>query len=390
MSLINQMLKDLDARRAQHEHGDQVHASAQTATAPRRVWPAVALAIILTGSSAAALWWWLGDPAPAPTSAPAQRLTDAGQNPNNPAQPATQSDTNRPGAPEQSVAPSSATDIARDKGQSTPARAAPVASTDKAGSSPDKPETTATESAAKSTPSASVADADEANPPAESAVKTQSRKQLSAADGDNGSMQKSPSQPKPEAQARTAYAQGRERLQRGDAAGAIRAWRTALAADGSFHPAREALAAELEREGRLSAAADVLQRGMQQFPEHRAFGERLARQQLASDDAQAAIATLDAMPAPALSADRDYYALLAAARQRSGDDTGAIAVYRQLTAQDSDNAAWWVGLGLSLERTHKAEAARQAYQRALQSPQRSATLEQFARQRLSQLPASTQ
>lgn len=385
MSLINQMLKDLDARRASDTPQPGVQVSGGAGSRPRRVWPAVLLSVAVTTLTAAGLWWWLAAPgeaaSPRPANgAPAHTVAAGESAPRETAKPAI----------ENAAIPEPAGEITAgtEADTPTPATAAP---TDTETGTPQHapPDTPAVDTDDNSTPAA-------ASEPPSKAVRQHSVPASHVAEksvpppAESGSMHKAPSQPKPAAQARSAYAEGRERLRRGDAAGAVRAWRRALAADSSFHPAREALATELVREGRTDAAAALLREGMQQYPEHAAYGERLARLQLAADDPDAAAATLAGMPAPDLDADRDYYALLAAARQRSGDDAGAITVYRQLTAADSDNAAWWVGLALSLERSHRAEAARQAYQRALQSPQRSATLEQFARQRLSQLPASTQ
>ncbi len=91
----------------------------------------------------------------------------------------------------------------------------------------------------------------------------------------------------------------------------------------------------------------------------------LARGQLQSGDKQTALATL-VQNAPSLASDPDYHALLAALQQQVGDWAGSAAVYRQLVALQPQQAAWQLGLAIALEQIDQPARAARHYRLAAQ------------------------
>lgn len=103
-----------------------------------------------------------------------------------------------------------------------------------------------------------------------------------------------------------------------------------------------------------------------------------ARAWLAAGNALAAVESLG----PANAAESaEITSLRAAALQRLQRHDEAAREYGRLTVSQPDQPGHWVGLGISLEATGQSEAAGLAYRRALGSPQLSAPLRQFARDR---------
>ncbi|ARU54814.1 TPR repeat protein [Oleiphilus messinensis] len=86
---------------------------------------------------------------------------------------------------------------------------------------------------------------------------------------------------------------------------------------------------------------------------------------------------------PPVEAHADYHALLAALYQQLNLHELAIQYYAQLVNVYPDSGDWWVGLGISLEAIGKRQSAVQAYRRATTQPvETKETLKQFALQRI--------
>ena len=65
--------------------------------------------------------------------------------------------------------------------------------------------------------------------------------------------------------------------------------------------------------------------------------------------------------APPLRADPDHHAFLAALYQREGKHDQAARLYREVLRLDWRRAAWWMGLGISLEAEGRPDGALAAY-----------------------------
>lgn len=70
--------------------------------------------------------------------------------------------------------------------------------------------------------------------------------------------------------------------------------------------------------------------------------------------------------APSLASDPGYHALLAALQQQVGDWAGSAAVYRQLVALQPQQAAWQLGLAIALEQIDQPARAARHYRLAAQ------------------------
>ncbi len=154
--------------------------------------------------------------------------------------------------------------------------------------------------------------------------------------------------------------------------------RLAPAADQS----RELLAAHLLDMARFAELDALLQ------PGHWQRNARLraikARQLLAQGDAGAALLLLES-DVPEVATHTDYHALMAALYQQEGRPAEAVNQYALLLAQDAEVADWWAGMAIALERSGNPEGARQAYTRALKTFGLHEALARYARERISQL-----
>ena len=143
--------------------------------------------------------------------------------------------------------------------------------------------------------------------------------------------------------------------------------------------ARELLASDLVRQGRLPAAIDLLEQGLDNGREPARFAYRLGRILLEQDQVERARTVLDTH-APPPAQNPDFQQLLAATHRQAGDHAAAETAYRRLTEVAPQRAVAWIGLGVSLEALDRTSDARGAYARVLEIGDPQAT--RFARQRL--------
>ena len=163
--------------------------------------------------------------------------------------------------------------------------------------------------------------------------------------------------------AENAYRRGVNLLQQGRQADAETAFKTALASDPRNVKARELFAGVLLEDGRRSAAATLLAQGLSVLPRENSFAYLLARIDAARGAEPAAIAVLE-KNLPYAGSDPDYLALLATLDQRAGRNADAANMFSRALALRPLNGNWWIGLGISLEAQKRWAAAREAYTRA--------------------------
>jgi MSHA biogenesis protein MshN len=63
----------------------------------------------------------------------------------------------------------------------------------------------------------------------------------------------------------------------------------------------------------------------------------------------------------------DFYAMKAAALQKTGQHAQAVQVFQQLARQHPDQARWWLGMALSYDALQQQQQALVAYRQALVS-----------------------
>lgn len=136
-----------------------------------------------------------------------------------------------------------------------------------------------------------------------------------------------------------------------------------LGVDREAHPVRAALAALLMRQQRLPEARRILREGLDLAPANAALLMPYARLLAAGGEWTAAREAL--MPATvSLAQDASYRALLAAVQQKLGAYADSSQNYQAALRLSPGVAAWWVGLGISLEGEGRPQDAREAYVQA--------------------------
>lgn len=180
------------------------------------------------------------------------------------------------------------------------------------------------------------------------------------------------------------YKQAVSLLQQGRVAEARDAFMQALQEDPINHSARQMLAGLLVESKRSSEAMTVLQEGVRVAPEQSGFTMALARLQIEAGDRSAALQTLE-QGAKYAGDDAEYHAFYAALLQRNGRHDEAVAQYLAALQADPANTNWLVGVGISLQEQGRYADAREAFERARMVGGMAPELAAFVDQRLNQL-----
>ena len=187
-----------------------------------------------------------------------------------------------------------------------------------------------------------------------------------------------------EQQAEVAYQKGYDFLTRSQTERGERELRRALQQLPEHIRAREMLAGIYIKAGRFVEAGELLRRGIELQPQHIVFSKLYARVLLEQNNLAMAVRVLEQRP-PALQQDADYYAFLAALYQRQDNHLKAASIYSDILKLQPSMGVWWIGLAISLEKLGKAEEARSAYQRARASGTLAANLMKYTDNRLAAL-----
>ena len=393
MSLINQMLQDLDARRADPAgttpHGEQIRAVPERSRNTHLAWWLVlALAVVLAG----VLAWLLLRPAPTAVvpkqetplrlplkfdtdmtidashaNVPGSLVTGAPTSvPNTTAQEpeiASSPDAAQPAAPEHAIAPPAAI---TPKQSPITTRAAAVDSTEaRSASASASPDAVKAPVAAKPPVAAQPAKSSDATPVVTS---HKQYKELTS-----------------QQQAENEYRKAILLLQQGKAAEASDNLEAALKLDPQHIGARQALIGILLDNKRADDAARIAREGLGLDLRQPGLAMILARLQLEKGDLHPAIDTLQ-RTLPYAADHADYQAFLAALLQRDDTHTQAIEHYLQALQKAPQNGVWWMGLGISLQADQRLAEAREAFTRAKAAGTLSPELLAFVDARLGQLP----
>ena len=165
---------------------------------------------------------------------------------------------------------------------------------------------------------------------------------------------------RPEQKAERAYQQGYDQLKAHRNRQAEQSLRQALAMQQSHIKARELLAGMYIQQGRWIEASELLRQGVSVAPQHITFRKLYARSLMQLNRDQQAIEVLNRQ-APAIAQDPNYFAMLAALYQRQNQHAEAAEIYARLVSINARNGVWWVGMGISLEALGRQQDAKQAY-----------------------------
>lgn len=187
----------------------------------------------------------------------------------------------------------------------------------------------------------------------------------------------------PQQRAENAYRMAYASLQQGRMGEAEQSLRQALQYDPRHAAARQALAALLVEGKQLGRAEQLLQQGLALQPGHAGYAMALARLQVERGDVATALATLQHNPPGSENA--EYHGFMAALLQRSERHKEAIEQYQIALRTNPGAGAWLLGLGISLQADNQPAKAAEAFRRAKSSNSLSPELQAFAEQRLKQV-----
>jgi MSHA biogenesis protein MshN len=162
---------------------------------------------------------------------------------------------------------------------------------------------------------------------------------------------------------------------------ALAGLRNTLQQDGFHQAARQLLVKLLLEAKRPDEAIQVLQDGVQTQPAQIVWAMSLARLQVDRGDLPGAWQTLN-FSQPAAIGNADYQGFSGHVLQRLGRHKDAIERYLAAARLSPNDGRWWLGLGLSLEAEGRASEAREAFQRAALSGTLSAELAALVDQKL--------
>jgi MSHA biogenesis protein MshN len=225
--------------------------------------------------------------------------------------------------------------------------------------------------------------------PAASAARTESTRPAptaakAQAAGAVSDIKKEVHQPTPRELAEGEFRKASALLQQSRFAEAQEGFQAALAAYPAHHGARQGLVGLLLESRRYPEAERVLSEGIALAPSQLGFVMTLARLQLDRGEGAQAVATLKKGLEHGQGS-ADYVAFLAALQQRQGRHDEAIEQFAAALRMRPANGVWWLGLGISLQAVNRAAEAQEAYSRARSTNSLSPELAAFAEQRLKQL-----
>lgn len=185
----------------------------------------------------------------------------------------------------------------------------------------------------------------------------------------------------PRERAEAEYRRAQALLSAGQTPAAAESLVAALHHDPAHGPARQALLRLFLEGQRFDEAAALLQQGLDIAPAQTGWAMSLARLQVERGDLAAAEKTL-ARSAAHGRAQADYAGFHGHLLLRLGQTAAAVERYETATRLAAAEGRWWFGLGQSLEAAGRGPEARDAYRRALASGNLNADLLALAESRL--------
>ncbi|MDE3020463.1 MAG: tetratricopeptide repeat protein [Pseudomonadota bacterium] len=185
-------------------------------------------------------------------------------------------------------------------------------------------------------------------------------------------------------QSQTQYQQGIKMLESGRIADALTAFRQAITLDPENAPARQALAQLYIEQHQFMAAETVLKAGLANQPGLLAFSFPLARLLVEQGKDAKALEILEKSQDQGIK-NANYLALRADIFTRLGRSSEAISDYQQALLLKPQEVSWIVGLGIAFEANHDPEEARKVYIEAISARHLPSVLENFVQRRLSAL-----
>jgi Flp pilus assembly protein TadD len=144
------------------------------------------------------------------------------------------------------------------------------------------------------------------------------------------------------------------------------------------------LAAVLYSKNQSIRATAVLEESIRVSPQDPSLRLMLARLLVKSNDSIRALAIITP-PSPLGSESIEFLGFRAALAERLGNYEVAYDDYTRLSRVQRNESRWWLGLAISSERVEAYQMATEAYQRVIALDQLGAEVKSFAQQRINQL-----
>ena len=187
-----------------------------------------------------------------------------------------------------------------------------------------------------------------------------------------------------EEQAQLAFQRSVRLLGQGKQQAAQAALSDALAFLPTHIQARETQAALLLNNGQVSEAASSLSEALQITPGATPLAKLYARILVDQGDVNEALLVLE-RARPTVSADPEYHALMAALYRQEKKHAQAALIYQQILMQRPGVASWWMGLALAQDAMGERAQALNAFQRAQRAGGLSAQVLQYVQSRITAL-----
>ena len=173
-------------------------------------------------------------------------------------------------------------------------------------------------------------------------------------------------------------------VQQGRSNEAYAIYESMLKSDAGYDAARQTMVAILLDSKRNTDAENLLQQGLQHNIKHSAFAMLLARLQVERGALPDAVETLR-KTLPYADRQADYQAFVAALLQRQNNHAEAIEHYQIAVQLTPKSGVWLMGLGISLHAVKRNDEARDVFKRAMETGTLSAELQEFVEKRLKEL-----
>jgi len=188
----------------------------------------------------------------------------------------------------------------------------------------------------------------------------------------------------PKQQADRFYRNARQKINIGQTAAAIELLEKALNSSGDFHKARILLFSILLQQQQITILQPRLDVSLSRWPIIYEYRQMKARLLSFQHKNEAALELLQSN-VPTLAEAPEYHGLVAYVAQQIKNDVVAVKHYRMLLEQNSDRADWWLGLAVSEDRMGNSEAALEAYRYAVDRRGLSQSVQKYALDRIKAL-----
>lgn len=192
---------------------------------------------------------------------------------------------------------------------------------------------------------------------------------------------KQPTQISPQQQAENEFRKAYALIQQGQSSAGMNGLEVALQLDPGHLMARQTLTRLLIENKRNAEAEKLLQDGINNDPKQTSLALLLARLQVGRNELPQALETMQ-KSLPYAQTQADYVAFVAALLQRQNRHSEAIIYFQKAVQLNQQSGVWLMGLGISLREQQRKEEARDAFNRALLTNSLNAELKSFVTQQL--------